>query len=74
MGVSLICPIATVGNLARSAGFAVQLAGMGLSTTGVVLCNQPRTVDLKALKAKYVERAPQTVVDEVLDVLRTLLD
>lgn len=43
-GVPVVLPIATVGNFARTAGFAVSLMGAGTQTTGVVRCDQPRAL------------------------------
>jgi len=40
----------------------------------VVLCNQPRVLDLQARQARFVERAPDLVVDEVLAKLATLIE
>jgi len=73
-GLALVCPITTVGASARWGGFAVNLGGSGLATTGVVLCNQPRTVDLSVRKAKFVEQAPPEIVAEVIDAVGALLE
>jgi len=62
------------GNFARHAGFAVSLAGAGTHTQGVVLCNQARVLDLQARKARFVERVPEFIVDEVLAKLSTLIE
>jgi len=48
MGTPLVCLIMQGGNFAREAGFAVSLSGTGTQTQGVVLCNQPRVIDLRA--------------------------
>jgi mRNA interferase ChpB len=65
-GVPLIVPITTVGNFARTAGYAVTLMGAGTATTGVARCDQLTALDLRARSAKKIERAPQFLVDEVL--------
>jgi mRNA-degrading endonuclease toxin of MazEF toxin-antitoxin module len=65
-GVPIVLPIATGGSFARTAGFAVQLVGAGTRTTGVVRCDQPRAVDLRARGGKKLETAPEHIVDEVL--------
>jgi len=46
------------GTFARGHAWTVALTGTGLVTDGVVLCNQVRTVDLKARRAQLVEAAP----------------
>jgi mRNA interferase ChpB len=74
LGTPLVCPITQGGSFARHAGFAVSLSGAGTWTHGVVLCNQPRVLDLQARKARFVERAPDLVVDEVLAKLASLIE
>src|SRR6201988_3705527 len=65
-GAPVVLPITTAGNFARMAGFSCFLMGAGTETTGIVRCDQPRAVDLKARGAKRLERAPQAIVDDVL--------
>jgi len=59
-------PITSGGNFTRTAGFAVPLSGAGTKTTGIVRCDQPRTIDLAARGAKKLESVPDAIVDEVL--------
>lgn len=73
-GTSLVCPITQGGEYARHRGFAVSLSGAGTNAQGVVLCNQPRTLDIAARGGRFVEKAPEYVVDEILAKLQTLLD
>ena len=69
----VVVPVTTGGNFARTAGFAVSLAGAGTKTTGIVRCDQPRALDLGAHHARKLERAPDGVVDDVLAKLATLI-
>jgi mRNA-degrading endonuclease toxin of MazEF toxin-antitoxin module len=62
----VIVPITSGGNFARTAGFAIPLAGAGTKTTGVIRCDQPRTLDLAARGARKLESVPDVVMDEVL--------
>ncbi len=48
-GTPVVLPVAPDGDIARRAGFAVSLAGT--RTTGIVRCDQPRTLDLVARRA-----------------------
>ena len=64
--VPIVVPITTGGNFARTAGFAVELEGTGTRTTGIVRCDQPRALDLKARNGKCLEPAPSAVMDAVL--------
>ena len=71
---ALVCPIATAAVGQRLAGFTVNLQGAGTSTTGVVLCSQLRALDLRARNGKRIERAPDFIVDLVLDCLRDIIE
>src|SRR6202162_5075141 len=62
----IILLIASGGNFARTAGFAVPLTGAGAKTTGVVRCDQPRALDLAARGGKKLETVPDAIMDEVL--------
>jgi len=69
----IILPITTGGNFARTAGFAVHLRGSGLKTTGVVRCDQPRSIDMQSRRGRKIETAPDEVVDEALAKLSAIL-
>ena len=71
---ALVCPIATAAVGQRMSGFTVNLHGTGTSTTGVVLCSQVRALDLRARNGRRVERAPNYIVDLVLDCLRDIVE
>lgn len=64
--VPVVVPITSGGKFARTAGFAVALAGAGTTTTGVVRCDQPRALDLAARHGRKLESIPQAIVHEVL--------
>ena len=74
LGTPLVCPITQGGNFARHAGFAVSLNGTGTITQGVVLCNQPRVIDLQARQARFIEKPPDFITEEVLAKLAPLID
>lgn len=73
-GLTVICPITQGGTQSRFAGFAASLMGTGTVTQGVVMCNQPRTVDLTARRARKVESVPEHVMDDVLARMAVLID
>jgi mRNA-degrading endonuclease toxin of MazEF toxin-antitoxin module len=64
--LAIVLPISTGVTLARSQGFAVTLMGAGARTTGVIICNQPRTVALRERGARRIETVPDFVTQEVL--------
>jgi mRNA-degrading endonuclease toxin of MazEF toxin-antitoxin module len=72
--VPVVLPITSGGNFVRMAGFAVSLTSAGTSTTGVVRCDQPRALDLAARHGRKLESVPQSIIDEVLAKLATILE
>jgi mRNA interferase ChpB len=73
-GVPMVVPITTGGSFARVQGFAVSLTGTGLRTVGVVRCDQVGALDLKARRARRIERAPDFIVEDVLARIITLFE
>ncbi|EFA6625047.1 type II toxin-antitoxin system PemK/MazF family toxin [Escherichia albertii] len=69
----VIVPVTSGGQFARSAGFAVSLEGAGTKTTGIIRCDQPRTIDMGARNGKRLERIPDGIINEVLARLETIL-
>lgn len=72
--VPVVLPITSGGNFARTAGFAVSLMGAGTQTTGVIRCDQPRALDLASRRGRKLESVPDTIMDEVLAKLATILE
>jgi mRNA-degrading endonuclease toxin of MazEF toxin-antitoxin module len=73
-GVPVVLPITTGGSFARTAGFAVSLQSAGTQTTGVVRCDQPRVLDLRARGGRKLESVPEPIVDEVLSKVGPLFE
>lgn len=68
----VILPITTGGDFARRLGFAVPIDGC--ATTGVVRCDQPRSLDLIARHGKKIDTLPPHIVDDVLARLATIFE
>lgn len=68
----VVLPITSGGDFARRIGFAVFLSG--IKTTGVVRCDQPRVIDLKARQGRKVEAVPAILMAEVLAKVNTLFE
>lgn len=66
LGTPIVAPITIGGDFAREKGFAVSLSGAGTNTTGVILCHQIRALDLKSRGAKFSEKVPEFIIEEVL--------
>jgi mRNA-degrading endonuclease toxin of MazEF toxin-antitoxin module len=74
LGTPLVCPITQGGSFARHAGFAVSLSGDGTEPQGIILCNRLRILDLQARKARFIERMPDFIMDEVLAKIVPLVE
>ena len=70
----IVLPIASGGNIAGMAGFAIFLAGAGTKTTGVVRCDQPRALDFGARNGRRLETVPDSIMDEVLARLAPIFE
>ncbi len=68
--VAIVCPIT---NTDKSHAFHIRLDAT-TKTTGVVLCDQVRTLDLNARKAEFIETAPETILEEVVDQICSFID
>jgi mRNA interferase ChpB len=66
----VILPIANGGESAQRIGFAVEI--VGIRTTGVVRCDQPRVLDVLASGGRKVDTLPQDLLDDVLARTSTL--
>ena len=69
----VVLPITMKSSFARTRGFTVSLNEAGLITKGVIRCDQPRTLDIKARKGKLAERIPNDITDDVLAKVKTIL-
>lgn len=73
-GAQIVLPISNGAGFARDFGFGVTLMGAGLETTGVVRCDQPRTIDITARKGVFLEKVPSDLIEEVLDKVEVLFE
>ena len=48
--------------------------GTGAETQGVVLCNQPRTIDMGARGGRFVEAVSDDLLDEVMARLQPIFE
>lgn len=66
----VVVPVTSGGAFARRILFAVPLSGT--KTTGVVRCDQPRVLDIKARHGRRVEMIPAEILEDVLARTATL--
>jgi mRNA interferase MazF len=69
-GLAILCSITTQ---AKGYPFEVPLPG-GITTTGVVLADHIKSLDWRVRQAKFRERIPRHVVQEVLEITIGLLE
>jgi len=68
--LALLCPIT---NQVKGYPFEVNIPS-GLKFTGVVLADQVKSLDWKSRNAEFCAKAPEGVILEILQKLKTLLD
>lgn len=69
VGLAILCPVTS-----QIKGYPFEvIIPQGLKVTGAVLSDQAKSLDWKARKAELICRLPQTVINDVLKKLNTLL-
>ena len=63
--MAVVCPIT---NVDKDHPFHIRL-NEKTKTTGVVLCDQARTLDIKARKYELIENIPEDILLEVIDII-----
>lgn len=71
-GLPVICPITSGGDFARRTGFAVPITG--IATTGVIRCDQPRSLDLGARNGRKIDTLPADIMEDVLARLAPIFE
>ena len=73
--LAMVCLISGgTAEVARNSGFLISLMGCGLRTDGAVHAHQLKSLDWAARQAAFVEKAPDVVLQEVLDCLAAVLE
>jgi mRNA interferase MazF len=63
--IAIVCPITNTNR-----GFPLHVPlDERTSTTGVVMCEQAKALDMLARNAMYKEKAPADILEEVIDIL-----
>ena len=68
-GLAMMCPIT---NTKRNTPFHVEVP-LGSSLTGYIMVEQIKSVDYASRQVRFVERAPEFVLNEVLSILDACL-
>jgi len=67
---AMVCPIT---NTTRPFPLHVALDNR-TSTTGVIMCEQAKVLDVQQRKAEFIEQAPEDIIFEVADIIRGLIE
>ena len=67
---AMVCPIT---NTNRSLPFHVTLDDK-TQTTGVILCDQAKIVDIQTRNCEFIEKAPKDIVLEVIDIIHSFIE
>lgn len=68
-GLAMVCPLT---NTNRNIPFHVPVPDQS-SLSGYIMVEQIKSIDYTSRKVKFVEKAPQTTLDEVLGILDACL-
>jgi mRNA interferase MazF len=68
--MAIVCPIT---NTDKNHPFHVRL-NQNTSVKGVVLCDQPRTLDIYARNYELIERLPSSILFEVIDIISGFIE
>ena len=69
-GLAVVCPVTNTDNK-----FPLHVSlDERTSTTGVILCEHIRTLDLNSRKAKKIEKLPDDILRRVVDIVMAELD
>ena len=73
--LAMVCPISGgTAEVARNSGFLVSLMGFGLKVDGTVHAHQVKSLDWAARRADFVEKAPEVILQQVIDCLQAVLE
>ena len=63
--IAVVCPIT---NINRGIPIHVPLDNRN-QTTGVIMCDQVKSLDIKMRNAEFVEKVPEDILVEVVDII-----
>lgn len=68
--LTLVCPVTYTDR-----GFPLHIPlDKKTKTSGVIMCEQVKSLDILARKATFIEHAPKNILDEVVDITIGLLE
>ena len=68
--MAVVCPITNTDR-----GFPLHVAlDQRTKTTGVIMCEQAKSLDISARNATFLEQAPKDIIEEVIDILTGFIE
>ena len=68
--VAMVCPITKTD---KSLPFHIKLDD-GMQTTGVVLCDQAKIIDVQARNFEFIEKAPKDIILNIIDIINGFIE
>lgn len=68
VGLGIFCPVTS-----HEKGYPFEVKVPGKKIKGVVLADQFKSLDWKKRQAEFIDKAPKIIVDEVTELLRTII-
>lgn len=69
-GSAMVCPITNTNN-----GIPTQVNfDSRTKTTGVIMCEQAKVLDLNARNVKFLEKIPDAILFEVIDIIKSIIE
>ena len=68
--LAIVCPIT---NTNKNHPFHIKL-DRRTKTTGVILCDQARTLDIKARNYEFIETVPEDILFEAVDIINGFVE
>lgn len=70
-GTAMVCPITSTDNRFPT---HVPLEGACQNTSGFVVCEQVKSLDMEARNAAYKDHISDTALSEIINILKSMLD
>ena len=68
VGLAIFCPITN-----QEKGYPFEVKTGGSKISGVILADQVKSLDWRKREAKFIVKAPSIVINEVIELLKTLI-
>ena len=67
--MAMVCPITN-----SKSGFPLHIELDGTNTTGEIMCEQAKCLDITARNASFKESVPEEIIDEAIDIICAFIE